>query len=251
MPSYKSLAQASGERSQAEAVRSSMIAHAPYIVGALLALLFAGITVLYDCHVSIQDRLKRVPMPIYSTPQAICLALVCGVLAAVAFSFTDDKGDTLVDSVLGLRQSNPYLRGLVVGLTVLVLIRSKLSSIKGAEIGGELAYNSGRVWVMESLNTRWQTFKAEFNRRNQAAALAIANYEDELLTALNGAIRVQPEEFRTFVNSQVKNVQASRPTAPFAVTDVVWQTYYRILTNLALDYAGPSVFAGWTSFSLK
>jgi len=40
-----------------------------------------------------------------------------------------------------------------VGLTVLVLIRSKLSSIKGAEIGGELAYNSGRVWVMQSLNT--------------------------------------------------------------------------------------------------
>jgi len=59
-----------------------MIAHAPYIAGALLALLFAAITVLYDCHVSIQDRLKRVPMPIYSTPQAVCLALVCGVVAA-------------------------------------------------------------------------------------------------------------------------------------------------------------------------
>jgi hypothetical protein len=228
-----------------------MIAHAPYIVGALLALSFAGVTVLYDCHVSIQDRLKRVPMPIYSTPQAICLALLCGTVAAVAFTFTSDKGDSLVDSVLGLKQSNPYLRGLSVGLTVLVLIRSKISSVKGAEIGGELAYNSGRVWVMQSLNTRWQTLKAEFNHRNQAAALAIPGYEGQLLTELSGAIRVQPEEFRTFVDSQIKNVQASRPTVPFAAADLVWQTYYRTLTNLALDYAGPSVFKGWTKFDLK
>jgi len=110
-----------------------MNAHFPYIVGALFALLVAGATVLYDCHVSIQDRLKRVPMPIYTTPQAMGLALLCGIVAAIAFFFTDGKGDTLVDSVLGLKQPNPYLRGLSVGLTVLLLIRSKLSRVKGPE----------------------------------------------------------------------------------------------------------------------
>jgi hypothetical protein len=27
-----------------------------------------------------------------------------------------------------------------------------------------------------------------------------------------------------------------------------WQNYYRGITNLALDYAGPSVFEGWAEF---
>ncbi len=224
--------------------------HAPAIVGSLLALVFAAVTVLYDCHVSIQDRLKRVPMPIYTTPQAMFLALLCGIVAAVAFTFTTGRGDTLVDSILGLQQPNPYVRGLCVGLTVLVLIRSKISSIKGAEIGGELAYNAGRVWVMQALNTKWRSVKAKFNQRNQSKALTTPDYENRLLTELREAIKVQPEDFRVFVESQIKNVQQSRPQIAFDANRLDWQTYYRTLTNMALDYAGPSVFDGWTQFDL-
>jgi hypothetical protein len=223
-------------------------AHPVYLVPTLLALLFASVTVLYDCHVSIQDRLKRVPMPIYAAPQAILFALACGVVAAVAFRFTDDHGDTLVDSVLGLKQINPYLRGISVGLTVLVLIRSKLSSIKGAEVGGELVYNAGRVWVMQSLNSRWRTFKSAFNQRNLIKALAAPDYENQLLTQLREAIRVQPEDFRVFVESQIKNLQQSRPQSTLNAATIDWQNYYRAITNLALDYAGPSVFEGWAEF---
>jgi hypothetical protein len=225
------------------------VAHyAPYVVATLLAFLLAGITVLYDCHVSLQDRLKRVPMPIYRTPEAILLAGVCGAIAAIAFHFTDGTGHSVIDNVLGFAQPNPYLRGVYVGLTVLVLIRSKLSSIKGAEIGGELAYNGGRVWVMQSLNSRWQTFKSGFNRRNQAKALATPDYENQLVDQLRQGIRIQPEEFRVFVESQIKNVQQSRPKVAFDPARIEWQVYYRTLTNLALDYAGPSVFNEWTDF---
>lgn len=219
--------------------------------GTLLALVAAAGTVLYDCHVSVQDRLKRVPMPVYSTPQAIFLALVCGSAAAVAYGFTDGQGGSLVDSVLGLKQSNAYLRGLCVGLTVLVLIRSKISSIKGAEIGGELVYNTGRVWVMQSLNQRWRTFKSRFNEQNKAKALAIPDYENRLITELRELIKIQPEDYRVFVESQIKNVQQSKPQAAFDAGRLDWQTYYRTLTNLALDYGGVPVFEGWTQFELK
>src|SRR5215471_21282528 len=100
-----------------------------------------------------------------------------------------------------------------VGLTVLILIRSKLSSIKGAEIGGELAYNTGRTWVMQSLNSKWRTYKSQFNQRNLSKALGTVDYENALLTELREVIRVQPEEFRNFVESQIKNVQQNRPQA--------------------------------------
>jgi hypothetical protein len=215
---------------------------------ALLALLLASVTVLYDCHVSIQDRLKRVPMPIYGSPQAITFALACGVVAAVAFQFTDGRGDTLIDSILGLRQANAYLRGLSVGLTVLVLIRSKLSSIKGAEIGGELVYNTGRLWVMSSLNSRWRKFKSNFNQRNLTKALATPDYENLLFTELREAIKIQPEDYRLFVDGQIRNVQQSRPQTAFHGAAIDWQNYYRTITNIALDYAGTPVFEGWVEF---
>ena len=220
------------------------------VLGTLLAISLAFITVLYDCHVSIQSRLKRVPRLILGEPSALVFALVCGLIAGFAFQFTDGKGDTLVDSVLGLKQANPLLRGISVGLTVLVLIRSKLSSIKGAEIGGELLYNSGRVWVMQSMNSRWREFKGDFNTRNQARALATQGYEDRLFTELRDAIKVQPEDFRNFVDSQIKNVQDSRPKTNFDAAAPDWQTYYRTITNLALDYGGLAVFRGWGNFEL-
>lgn len=221
---------------------------ASVIVPPLLALLLASVTVLYDCHVSIQDRLKRVRIPIYLRPQALVQALACGLVAAIAFTFTDGRGDTLIDSVLGLKQANPYLRGLSVGLTVLVLIRSKLSSIKGAEIGGELVYNAGRVWVMQSLNVRWRKFKSAFNDKNLAKALAIPDYENRLFTEVRDAIKVQPEDFRVFVDGQITNIQQKKPQSAFNASTLEWQTYYRTITNLALDYAGRSVFDDWAKF---
>ncbi len=218
------------------------------ILPPLLAFSLASATVLYDCHIALQDRLKRVPLPIFAAPQAIIFAVVCGVVAAVAFEFTDNRGGTLIDSILGLRQANPFFRGLSVGFTVLVLIRSKLSSIKGAEIGGELIYNGGRGWIMESLNSRWRKFKSHFNPRNLTKALTTPDYENRLFTELREAIQIKPEDFRVFVEGQIKNVQQSQPKSAFSASGIDWQNYYRTITNVALDYAGPSVFEGWAGF---
>lgn len=217
-------------------------------LGGILAFLLAVITVLYDCHVSIQERLKRVPMPIVRSPKAIGFSVLCGIVAVIAFSFTDDRGDTLIDSVLGLKLANPLARGAAVGLTVLVLIRSKLSSIKGAEIGGELVYNKGRIAVMQSLNSKWRAYKARFNKLNLETALATADYENRLLVELRESIQVQPEDFRTFVESQIQNVLHNKPPGVVDPAQFNWRSYYRTLTNLALDYSGPDVFQGWFTF---
>lgn len=219
-----------------------------FTIGIVLALLLAVITVLYDCHVAVQERLKRVPMLIFRVPAALALSAACGITAAVAFCFTDNNGDTLIDSVLGLKQPNAIFRGAIVGLTVLVLIRSKISSFKGAEIGGELIYNSCRAWVMQSLNAKWRAYKAKFNELNLATALAFPDYEGRLQSELRDSLRTQPEDFRNFVESQIKNVLQNRPTSAFDASKPDWRTYYRTLTTLALDYSGPDVFDGWIQF---
>jgi len=219
-----------------------------FALGAVLALVLAVATVLYDCHVAVRDRLKRVPLIIFKVPAALALSVACGLTAIIAFCFTDDRGDTLVDSVLGLKQSNAVLRGAIVGLTVLVLIRSKISSFRGAEIGGELIYNSCRTWVMQSLNRQWRAYKAKFNQLNLPSAMAFQDYEGRLLTELRDSLRTQTEDFRGFVESQIRNVQQGRPQTAFNPNQLDWQTYYRTLTTLALDYSGPSMFEGWIAF---
>ena len=219
-----------------------------FAIGAVLALVLAVTTVLYDCHVAVRDRLKRVPLIIFKVPAALALSVACGLTAIIAFCFTDGKGDTLVDSVLGLQQPNAVLRGAIVGLTVLVLIRSKISSFKGAEIGGELIYNSCRTWVMQSLNRQWRAYKAKFNQMNLPSAMAFQDYEGRLLTELRDSLRTQTEDFRGFVESQIRNVQQSRPQTAFNSAQLDWQTYYRTLTTLALDYSGPDMFEGWIQF---
>jgi hypothetical protein len=219
-----------------------------FILGAVLALLLAVITVLYDCHIAVQERLKRVPLMIFKVPAALALSLACGLTAAIAFTFTDGKGTTLIDSVLGLKQPNSVLRGAIVGLTVLVLIRSKISSFKGAEIGGELIYNSGRTWVMQSLNRQWRAYKAGFNKINLPTAMAFKDYEGRLLTELRDSLRTQTEDFRSFVESQIKNVVQGRPQTAFNADQSDWQNHYRFLTTLALEYSGPDMFEGWIEF---
>ncbi len=192
--------------------------------------------------------MKRMPMPIYREPPALALALGCGLVAATAFFFTDGKGDTLVDSVLGLRQENPLLRGICVGLTVLVLIRSKILSFKGAEIGGEIAYNSGRVWVMQSLNRKWVKSKNKFVTRNLTLALGISYFENKLLEGVRANIQLHPEEYRRFVENQIANVVHSRPSGKVDSESFEWQVYYSALIKLALDYAGSDAFDGFTQF---
>jgi len=219
-----------------------------FAIGAFLALLLAAATVLYDCHVAVQERLKRVPLIMFRVPAALALSAACGLTAVIAFSLTDGKGDTLIDSVLGLKQPNSILRGAIVGLTVLVLVRSKISSFKGAEIGGELVYNSGRTWVMQSLNRKWRAYKSTFTQLNLSAALAFQDYEGRLLSELRDSLRTQTEDFRGFVESQIRNVTQNRPQSAFNAIQPDWQTYYRTLTTLALDYSGPEVFEGWIQF---
>lgn len=144
-------------------------------------------------------------------------------------------------------KKNPILRGACVGLTVLVLIRSKAFALKGADVGGEYFYNWGRSWVMQSINTRWRTYKNQFNGANLDKALVIADFQIQLFEQLRQSLRVDDEELRIFVEGQIKTIEQNIPTVPFNAATPQWRAYYRTLMSLGLDYAGPNVF-DWAGF---
>lgn len=219
----------------------------PAILGSIFAFGCAAISILVDCHVTLAQRLKRVPIAVAKTREAWILSSLCGLAALTAYQFTSDQGNTFLDTVLALQQRNAILRGAIVGLTILVLIRSKVLSLKGADIGGEFFYNWGRSWVMQSLNSRWRSYKNRYDAVNLDRAFATQEFEDRLVDQLRQALQVEDEELRVFVESQIKALGENRPAGSIDPNSPKWQTYYRTLINLGLDYAGPTVF-DWAQF---
>jgi hypothetical protein len=226
------------------------LAHA---AGGMCAFVVSLLVVLHDCHVTLATSMKRVPIPIVRSKEAWSLSLACGMVAFVAYLFTGGKGDSAIDAILTLKQPNDVVRGFSVGAMVLVLIRSKLTSIKGAEVGGEFLYTSARSWVIERVNNRWGAYKRAFNARNLTAALSTKNYPDLILEEISNSIRVRDELYREFVQELVKVVLKKKPKSQFDPERADWNLYYRSLTNLALDHAGPSVFSdlGGSRFDLS
>lgn len=222
-------------------------AHLPAIAGTALAFTCAVLAIFVDCHVTLAQRTKRVPIPIVRISTAWVLSVACGIAAGVAYHFTSDNGTTFLDSILALKQQDPVLRGVIVGMTVLVLIRSKVFSLKGADVGGEYIYNAGRSWVMRSVNGRWRQYKNRYNDVNLRKGLDTPEFQDQLIDQVRQALRVDDEDLRVFVDAQIKAVIQNRPGGAVDPNSQQWKTYYRTLINLALDYAGPAVF-DWAKF---
>ena len=80
--------------------------------------------------------------------------------------------------------------------------------------------------------------------------MTIPDYETSVLDAIHQKIQVNEEDYRSFVEAQITNVTKGRPSEPFDSNSLAWKRYYRTLTNVALDYAGPAVFKSWSGFSL-
>ena len=179
------------------------------------------------------------------------VALCCGILASIGYSFTTDQGNTtLIDTILGLQVKDPLLRGLSVGATVLVLIKSKVLSIKGTEIGGELLYGWGRTLSVRSINDKWLGQKNSFVKTNLEKALTLSDFEKQISQQVTDRIKTEDEEFRTKANTAFTAIQRQRPSGSFEPKSNDWKDYYRDLMRWALEYGGSDSMLGWHSFEL-
>ena len=105
------------------------------IVGCAVAFL-AGVTATFlDIYSTLSKSLPRVPRGILVHQGVLGLSALCGLVALTAFLWTRLDGGGVIGTVIALRQTNPVLRGLAVGITVLVIIRSKLFNLQDAGFG--------------------------------------------------------------------------------------------------------------------
>jgi hypothetical protein len=214
--------------------------------GYVVAFLTAMLVVVVDCNSNLQKALYRVPLNVLKSPAIWILAAGCGLVAAICFgsSYSD-----FVKQIVDLKWEFAPGRGLLVGLAVLTIIRSKFFNFKDTEVGGEYFYNTGREWALKALWRKWLLIKNRYSYPARIQkAFQISEFEDRTLEAIEQVIKLQPQEFKAWVREQFVNLQKTKPAQPPDPNDPKWQSYYRKFINLALDCCGAESFSGFPDF---
>lgn len=218
------------------------------IGGVILAFVGAAAATAWDCHTTLAQRIARVPGFIMVHLGVLLLCLVCGIIAAVAFSYTDPAGGDVISTALTLKVQSPVLRGLAVGTTVLVLLRSKLFNMGNTGFGGEAAFTFFRDLAIQSVNDRRTIYRDRFLTLNGPAAFAAPNYFHNLETLINNSVQSRKPEYQQRARDELKAVTSAKPATAMVPTDSLWDAYYRAMTGIAYDYCGPEVLQAVVGF---
>jgi hypothetical protein len=220
---------------------------AEIVIGAIAAFLVAFVVAAFDCHNNVRATLRGATIPVYRIPVSYLVWVLCGAAAIGAFIFSIATGpENWVSQALSLGTTHNIARGFAVGAAVLVLIRSKVLTAGGSDIGGEYFYNLGRAAILQSVSRRRARDRANFLRDDTIGRMmSIAEFEMQLIEFVNGYMEAETESVRKMLADQFRQVQTSKPVGDPVRTDAAWQRYYRSLAGVAVDYCGVAEISRW------
>jgi hypothetical protein len=138
----------------------------PLILGIAAAFFAAFVAVAID--------MREAARATFKTPGSISvLSIWQGWMILVAWGLFDVAVYWIVLAhpdwalhTLGLKVSDDkILAGFVVGVSAIVIIRSKLVKVGSVEIGGEYAYLWSRAYVLDAISTRRALLKVQYDRK--------------------------------------------------------------------------------------
>jgi hypothetical protein len=223
----------------------------PLLGGYLLAFATAAAAVFFDAYTNLAKSLPHVPGDIARRPAILILCGLCGAVACIAYGLTDPSGNDVISTVLTLKTQNPLLRGVAVGATVLILLRSKLFNIQDSGFGGEAIYILLRSLAMQAVNDYRTTQRDQFLDLNIDAAFAIPNYFFRLQHQIDASSITRPAEYQTRVRDEIAAVRPNAPTARMSRNDPDWENYYRSYTGICFDYCGPKILSTFPGFRMR
>ncbi len=207
------------------------------VLGYTIAFLTAMLVILVDCRNTLKKLAPR--LNAMSFWGAWMLAFGCGLIGAICFHYS--SAPWLKEQVIDLKITSPPWRGLLVGLVVLTIIRSKIANQKDQPIGGEYLYNWGRTWVIEHIWARWYIKKTNLITDTLLQkACQYADFDNVLIAQLNDRLKSRPDD-QTSMSGQADNLRKTRPTSDSTTCTREWKDYYRRLISLVMDFGGESI----------
>lgn len=215
------------------------------LAGLFIAFAVAVLAIFVDCFQRISRNYRNIPPRFLTALPVLALAVACGVVAGGAFLATDPNGSGYIDKLLTLNITNPYSRAFYVGALILVLIRSKLFQLQGADVGGEFFYNLGRERAIISVVVNWIQWRDGFVEAVLPKAFTVADYDRTMLGFMKAvANEIADGDYRASVESQIRQVEQGKPTTAPSTGDPAWQTYYKAITRMTLEVCGRRPFRG-------
>jgi hypothetical protein len=214
-------------------------------VCAALAFVFAAVVIIIDCYQAIRKTSWRVPQQFWYSGLLVALVCGCGLIAAGAFTYASSaslsssgQASGWLDTVLGSRIDNPYLRAIYTGVAALAIIRSKIVQLKDADFGFEYIYSEVRLRCLSKIRVDWIFWRNEFINRNLDKALKVNDFQDSALDAVDIAVKDADDQYKTSVTSQTKQLRDSKPKSDFDPKNADWRLFYKTIMNLVLENCG-------------
>ena len=205
----------------------------------MIALLVAVAAIYVDCYQRLSKLYPNVPTQFFTAIPMFLLAFLCGAVAAVAFYATNPQGNGYIDTLLSLNIQNNYSRAIYVGALILVLIRSKLFQLQGADVGGEFFYSLGSQKAINSIVLRWIAWSDEFVERVLIKTYVEPNFDVSMFGYMKAIAAASSDpKYRSDVESQIQKIEGSKPAGAVNATDPNWQRYYRTITRMTLEVCG-------------
>jgi hypothetical protein len=225
--------------------------YGPTLGGYLLAFVIAAAAVYFDAYMNLAKSLLRVPGVTVVHPSILALCALCGAVACIAYGLTDPTGTDVISTAVTLKAQNPLLRGVAVGATVLVLLRSKLFNIQDSGFGGEAVYTLLRSLAMQAVNDYRTRKRDRFLDLNINAAFAIPTYFFRLQHQIEASLTTRPPEYQKRVRDEIVAVRPNAPRSPMNRNDPDWENYYRSFTGICFDYCGPRILSTFPGFRMR
>ena len=222
------------------------------IFGTIIAFACAAVAVAVD----LQDTVRARMGGFANTSVLLCwqgwLTLCAwGLFDAVMYHIILNNKEW-ASSTFGFRVDlNPLWTGLAVGLSAVIVIRSKLAKIGTFEIGGEFAYLWSRARVLDAVNKRRIDKKQQCQGGKTKEAIADIAAFPTLFTDLEAHLRdlaTGRPDISAAVVSEIDDLRKTYIKAGDANPDKTINGTDRArsyLVNIALDYFGHRDFRKW------
>jgi hypothetical protein len=226
------------------------------------ALLFTGTLIAFACAViavaiDLQDAVKAQLGALANTSILGCwqgwVSIIgWGIFDAAMYHMILNNKEWAT-STFGFRvDQNLLWTGLVVGISAIVVIRSKLAKVGSVEVGGEWVYLWTRAKVLNAVNKRRVNIKQVWQSRFRRAVNDVAgsptfftDLETRFVSLLLGRPDITSAVLAQIADLRKQYVPAGDPNADDTINANPRARAY--LVNVGLDYFGPAELLQWAT----
>jgi hypothetical protein len=221
-----------------------------FVLSALIAFSIGSLVIALDCWRQNSSEFLYSTYPVFGDPWGVLFCVAFGLIAAGAFVYVQYDPHSWLADAITLKVENPLARGALVGISVMIIVRSKVLQLSkdAGDFGLEFIYLRGREIVLRRLRRRRANEKLDFIRGYLPRMMRIESYPEELDQRMTDLLATEIKRLEVYGRQRDST---TTPNKPFATDDALWMQYYRTLTRNAVDFVGIRAVKEWLDSLLR